>query len=460
MILTTVAYKNGAPLVTKADVPVLEEAALIGEKEWEVVGLYPEFEYQTFRGCGTALTESACYLLDRLAPEERESLLRLWFGEGGVDARFIRCHLDSCDYSLTEYQAVADVLSDPEFETFTIERDLRSVIPTVLEAVRMSGGKARVMLSPWSPPAEWKTPPTQIADGRLPENEPPSRNRGGKLKPEFYASWAKYIAKYVKAWLDAGVPVTMLTPQNETIAANDWDSCVWTAGEMKIFVRDHLAPALRAAGVDGRVGLYAWDHNKEHMLEHLDALIDGETAPLFDGVAYHWYTGDHFEALGLTAGKYPQFTLIHSESCPLHPPTHGVELDDALAYAHDMLGDLNHGMEGWIDWNITVDRRGGPRHTPGGFSAPVVCEDRGGYTKQLAYEFIKLFSEIVVPGSVRIASSAYGQGIEAAAVRRPDGALGVLLLNLSDRPSALSVRAEGRVAELTVPAKGMAGCVI
>ena len=468
MKLTTVTYKNNSPRVDVSDICFRDERTLDRVVEWETVGIYPEFEKQTFLGCGTALTESACYLLDRLEPSERESLLRLWFGRGGVDARFIRCHLDSCDYSLTPYQAVKDVLADPDLTTFSIERDLKNVIPTVLDAVRISGYTAQVLLSPWSPPGEWKTPPTQDynvaaacgCEDRREKLDPPSRNRGGTLKPEFYGSWAKYIAKYVRAWLDAGVPVTMLTAQNETIAANDWDSCVWTPGAAKVFVRDHLFPALEREGVADRVGLYAWDHNKEHMPEHLSGLIDADTAPLFDGVAYHWYTGDHFDALANCAAKYPQFTFIHSESCPLHLPTAAVEHADALAYAHDMLGDLNHGMEGWIDWNIAVDRRGGPRHTPGGFSAPIVCEDAGGYSKQLAYEFIKLFSTVAVPGSTVVASSAFTRDIETAAVRRPDGSYGFLLLNLSDRDIPLSVRLSGRAASLTVPAKGMCGGVV
>ena len=124
-----------------------------------------------------------------------------------------------------------------------------------------------------------------------------------------------------------------------------------------------------------------------------------------------------------------------------------------------MIGDLNRGMEGFIDWNIAVDPRGGPRHTPGGFSAPIVCPDDGGYVEQLAYAFIRLFSQTVPPGSVVIGSSSYCRDIEAAAVRRPDGSYGALVLNHSDRDLKIGMRYSGKVAEFTVPAFGMIGAV-
>ena len=85
--------------------------------------------------------------------------LSRWFGPEGINARFIRMHIDSCDYSLSEYQSVADPIADPELETFTIDRDRKWTLPVVKEALAMAGGELCVLLSPWSPPYQWKTPP-------------------------------------------------------------------------------------------------------------------------------------------------------------------------------------------------------------------------------------------------------------------------------------------------------------
>ena len=31
-------------------------------------------------------------------------------------------------------------------------------------------------------------------------------------------------------------------------------------------------------------------------------------------------------------------------------------------YAHDIIGDLNAGANGWVDWNLLLDEHGGPNH--------------------------------------------------------------------------------------------------
>ena len=136
-----------------------DEATLPKAVEANVVGLYPNHTFQTVEGWGCAMTESACWLLSRMSPEDRRAALARWFGPEGMDARFIRMHIDSCDYALSEYQSVADPLADPELETFNIDRDRQCTLPVVKEAIAMAGGKLRVLLSPWSPPWQWKTPP-------------------------------------------------------------------------------------------------------------------------------------------------------------------------------------------------------------------------------------------------------------------------------------------------------------
>ena len=127
--------------------------------ESNVIGIYPDYTFQTMEGWGCAMTESACFLLSKLSVEERKKALTRWFGPEGMDARFIRIHIDSCDYSLSEYRAVEDPISDPELATFTIDRDRKWILPIVKEALALAGHPIQVLLSPWSPPWQWKTPP-------------------------------------------------------------------------------------------------------------------------------------------------------------------------------------------------------------------------------------------------------------------------------------------------------------
>lgn len=492
----TVAYDLSTGAVHKEEktLPVIRESELDHAKESNIVGIYPDYLFQRIDGFGCALTESACYLLARMDAQTRRSALKCWFSPDGVGARFVRIHIDSCDYSLSEYQSVADPIADPELKTFNIDRDRQYILPIVREAMELCGGNISVLLSPWSPPAQWKTPPElsendQKVYGQIETGvdfSRPGRCFGGRLKPEYYGSWAKYLVKFVQAYLSEGIPVTMLSVQNEAFAATPWDSCVWSGKQEKEFLRDYLYPQMQAAGLADTVGLYVWDHNKERMIEHIEEIMDGETLDMVEGFAYHWYSGDHFDALQMLEQKYPGKILMHSESCGLHIPgkptafdvpeekinqmpagmqssfrknPHLVDYEDARQYAHDILGDLNHGMRRWIDWNLIVDRTGGPRHVPGGFAAPLVAEEDGSYTKTVSYEYILEIAKTVRQGAVRIGSSVYSTQVEVTAVRNEDGSIGIILLN-GQEPVDIFIRLNGWIMDVHLPQNSLNSIII
>ena len=476
----TVAFDLSAGITHEAveRLSWIDEAALPKAVEANVVGLYPAHTFQTVEGWGCAMTESACWLLSRMTPGDRRAALARWFGPEGINARFIRMHIDSCDYALSEYQSVADPLADPALESFNIDRDRQCTIPVVKEAIQMAGGNLRVLLSPWSPPWQWKTPPefTQndaavYGEGQFEiDTTKPGRSFGGRLKPEYYGSWAKYMVKFLQAYLDEGIPVGMLSIQNEASAATAWDSCLWSGEQERTFLKEHLYPELEAAGLAGKIEVFIWDHNKERAVEHIDAFMaDPEAAAKVDGFAWHWYSGDHFEAIELLHRRYPDRILMHSESCPLHMPGRpdsmsatedGVlnkidadktpqqcDYDDAVAYAHDIIGDLNCGMQRWIDWNMVVDRRGGPRRVPGGFAAPLVVEDDGRLTETVSYAFLKAIARAFRPGAVCIGKSVYGRDVEVAACRNMDGTIGVVLLNRAGETVSINLRMSGKIVQ-------------
>ena len=463
-----------------------DEADLPKAVEANVIGLYPNYTFQTVEGWGCAMTEASCYLLSKMTPENRRAALGRWFGPGGMDARFIRMHLDSCDYCLSQYQAVEDPIADPELNTFNIDRDRRYILPVVKEAMEMAGGQLKVLLSPWSPPWQWKTPPefsqndAAVYGGTQMhiDTDRPGRSFGGRLKKEYYGPWALYIVKFIQAYLAEGIPVGMLSIQNEASAATSWDSCLWSGEEERLFLKEYLYPEMERAGLTDRVGIYIWDHNKERAIEFIDAFMaDPETASKVEGFAFHWYSGDHFEALDLLRRRYPDKVLMHSESCPLHMPGKALsmsptedatlnkagqgrektpqELDhgDAVAYAHDILGDLNNGMQRWIDWNMIVDRNGGPRHVGGGFGAPLLCEDDFTCTETVCFKYLELIAGAFRPGAVRIGKSVYARDVEAAACKNADGSYGLVLLNRADEDQAVNVRMAGRILlDVTLPA--------
>ncbi|MCD7813997.1 MAG: glycoside hydrolase [Lachnospiraceae bacterium] len=464
-------------VVKTAEIPVAEEAAPPDHVENSVVNLYPQIPFQTIDGFGGAMTESTAWLLSKMPADTRRELMDYFFGADGLNMRFIRVHMDSCDYSLSEYQAVEDPIADPELQTFSLKRDQEYILPMLKEALA-AGHDIRVLLSPWSPPACWKTPPTRKGGngaiyGFMEDDvsEEPSRCNGGSLKPEYYASWAKYMVKFVCAYLEEGIPVTMLSVQNEETAATNWDSCVWSAEEERVFIRDFLYPEMKKAGISDKVGLYIWDHNKERAVERAQtAFSDKDVRDAVQGIAFHWYSGDHFEAVELLSRLYPEKVLLSSECCEMNlvgfkrSPMASMmgldkcsdstlELREAVHYAHDIIGNLNAGMQRWIDWNLVLDASGGPRHVKGsGFAATVIANPDGTYRKKMSAAYVALIAKSIQPGAVRIGFSRYCDDFDMTAVKNPDGSVCAIFLNSDENDTLANIRIDGQLLSLPLPA--------
>lgn len=477
----TITYHvQGKAVTAEKELEVRTERSDERMVESQVVNLYPDFVFQEIEGFGGAMTESAAYLLANMTEEKRNHALQELFGKDGMGFRFLRVSIDSCDYSLSEYQAVPDPISDPELRTFSIGRDKKYVIPMIKAVMAVSDRPISVMLSPWSPPYQWKTAPEAKKNdasvygglpGQAEASEAPGRCNGGSLKPEYYGSWAKYVVKYVQAYLEEGIPVTMLSLQNETVAATNWDSCVWTPEAAKTYLKDYFYPELKRAGLTERVGIYIWDHNKERMIEHITKVLDEETLSMAAGVAFHWYSGDHFEALELVNRRYPKLSLMLSECCTLHAPgktgepasfltPERVDYLDAADYAHDIIGNLNHGMNRWIDWNLAVDEQGGPRHVPGGFTSGLIADGEGGYRKPLMCSYVMHFSHFLELGARRIGYSKYGEDLDVTAAVNPDGSRVIVLLNRTKEDSGCWLRTDGTITRVSLPAETISTVVL
>ena len=479
---TTVAA-NGTGVSFTKEVPVTPEADEARHVENGVINIYPQVRYQTIDGFGGAMTETSAYLFSKMDQETRTAALKKFFGPDSTQTVFLRMSVDSCDYSLEEYQAVSDPIADPELRTFSLARDRKYIIPMMKEALALATQPVQVLLAPWSPPAAWKTPPARPKDDAATyggfmnhqiDYDTPSRCNGGSLKPEFYGAWASYLVKFVQAYLDEGIPATMLSLQNESVAATNWDSCVWTAEELKVFLRDHLYPEMVKAGLSDQVGLYIWDHNKERMLEYASVILDEETDKMVKGIAFHWYSGDHFEAVKMTADAYPDKVLFLDECCGLHMPgrtsmlpmfgdsktPEDADYEDAVAFAHDIIGNFNAGTHRWADWNLCVDQDGGPRHVPGGFTARMIVDEKGGFSTNLTYDYVDHFSRYIKPGAVRIGSSRCDDKVEALTVQNPDGTMIAALLNRENCGLKYAIRINGKLIRISLPERSMTTLVI
>ncbi len=435
-VVTVVFSTTGAERVRSAARFIDDDS-----QEFSVVNVYPEIRYQTLDGFGGAITEATAYTFSRLSPYDQERLLELYFGEQHARYSIVRTHIDSCDFSLDQYEALGEE-GDDTFASFSMERDERYILPMLRRAQEHLGRPLSVMLSPWSPPAFMKT------NG--------SRTHGGSLRPEYRAFWARYLVRYVQEYRDRGFEVTRLSIQNEPNATQVWDSCRYTAEEEKVFLRDFLYSELERAGLT-EVGVHIWDHNKERAFERARAIVDEETAPMVAGLAFHWYTGDHFDALALVREHFPDLKLVFSEGCVEYSrfePSDTVA--NAAMYAHDIIGNLGAGMNAFIDWNMLLDAQGGPNHVSNFCAAAMMVDERTGeLTVTPIYAVMAEISRAFDVGARRVATTRFASDLDVAAAVNPDNSIAVVVHNPRETEQEIVVRIEGTSTTLLVPPRSL-----
>ena len=407
------------------------------------INIFPTFQKQIFHGFGGAFTEAAARCWSRLPENRAKALMDSYFGLEGLCYTMGRVPMGSSDFSVGHYSCV-DSADEPE-DTFRTDIDDKYLIPMILATQKSAAKPVKLLLSPWSPPAFMKS------NGE--------RNNGGKLKSEYRKRWAACMAKYANHYRKAGCDVRLMSVQNEPEAVQTWDSCVWTAREEGEFAADFLAPALSAVGCED-VEILAWDHNKESLIRRAAGMISVPGAfNAVSGFALHWYTGGHFDTLRMARELWPNKELWFTEGCVEYGRFGGMSaLDKAEMYAHDIIGNLNAGISGSIDWNLVLDAKGGPNHAGNFCEAPVMLtEDGTDFVLQSEYYYIGHFSRFIRSGAACLAVSSWNSGIEVTAFENADFSHVLVALNRTDETLPLSVTEDGENAfNFELPAHSIA----
>lgn len=92
----------------------------------------------------------------------------------------------------------------------------------VQSAVRARQLGAKLLASPWSPPAHMKTNNSLI--------------NGGKLKPESYGDYATHLLNFVDFMSRNGAPLYTVSLQNEPDWHPDYESCDWSGNDFVNFL--------------------------------------------------------------------------------------------------------------------------------------------------------------------------------------------------------------------------------
>lgn len=510
---------SGAKLALQENVPFQR-----GTAKGVVIRIYPEQTKQTIDGIGSSLTESSAFVLAHLDQEKRLAVMESIFGMQGANFALARTHMGACDFSVKGKYSYAEVSKDKDLNAFSIAPDKEGfdsleypgikdenydLLPMIKEALAIKSRQnetLKIVSAAWTAPPWMKDIQTWYLPG-APENS--WQGTGGSLLAEYVPVYADYILRYLDAYKAEGVDIWGLSPVNEPHGVNgQWESMNFTPQTQNDFIKSHLGPRLQSKGYS-ETKLLIYDQNRDG-LEHWTDVIysDPETAPYLYGAAVHWYEStnrvfeDVFERVH---AKYPQMAIMHTEGCiddlgkeapgGVTDPAgfkesdwfandsfwwnktatdwaysvtwQGVNVDDhpmytpVHRYARNIIVSLNHWVTGWIDWNVVLDRFGGPNHVGNFCGAPIMIDaqtQQAYYTP--VYYVLSQFSRTIRPGDKAVQTELLPDklgedDLHACATLNDAGMLSVQLLNTTESPIACKLQIGTEFAKIDLPANAV-----
>jgi len=359
------------------------------------IKLLPEEKFQTITGFGGAFTESSAYLLNQLGEENRKKIINAYFSSEGANYSLTRTHMNSCDFSLSNY-SYTPVEGDKELEHFTIKEDKDDLIPFIKDAMAASTDGFKIFGSPWT---------------AVPWMKDNNKWVGGKLLPEYYDTWALFFSKYAK--------------NEETSKYFDGTAIHWYASTYEVFPEELQ---------------YAHEKAPNKLLIQSEACVDAQVPVWQDD---EWYFKKEATDWG--------FTWAPEKDKHLHPKYAPVN-----RYARDIIGCLNNWVDGWVDWNMVLDTKGGPNWFKNWCIAPVIVDpDKDEVYFTPLYYTMAHFSKFIRPGAVRIGFTNSDDSIMVTAAKNPDNSIAVVVFNENKEAKNLTLSLEQKQVNLKINAQAI-----
>jgi glucosylceramidase len=418
-----------------------------------VIAIDPATRYQQMAGFGAAMTDASAWLLQkRMAPPQREALMRELFGRApvaangqdigkGIGLSFTRLTIGASDFSRSHYSFddMPPGQGDPQLSRFSIDPQRDTVLPAVKAALRVNP-QLKVMASPWSAPGWMKSSDSLVK---------------GTLKPEAYDAFARYLNRYVDAMKAEGVPISALTLQNEPhFEPGDYPGMRVDPARRAAFIGGHLGPLLARANPG--TAIFDWDHNWDEPDSPAAVLADPAAAKYVSGIAWHCYAGN----VGVQATLHDKFPHKDTWFTECSGGRWSPDWAKNLQYfTKTLVIDTTRGWaRGVLFWNLALDENDSP-HLGGckDCRGVVTIDSRtGAVTRNVEYYALAHASRFVLPGAYRIASSEETKGLANVAFRNPDGSVALVVANGAAQAQTFAIKVGRQSFHYTLPASSVA----
>jgi glucosylceramidase len=396
------------------------------------ITLNPERKFQKILGFGAAFTDASCFLFSQLSPEARARLLHELFHPDELGLSVCRTCIGASDYS-TEVYSFDEGEPDPDLKRFSIEHDRAYFLPALRDA-RKVNPDLFLFSSPWSPPGWMK------ANGSM---------LGGSMRKKSFASYAQYFVKFLQAYAAEGVSIQAVTSQNEVDTDQDgrMPACLWGQEYEIEFVKSHLGPAFKAAGLSTRIWLL--DHNYNLWGRAICSLDDPEVRSFSNAIAWHGYAGTA-DMMTKVHDAHPEAEMHWTEGGPDY--TSPAYATDWAQWGRTFTEALRNWCQSITGWNLALDERGRPNIGPFPCGGLVTIHSQSKeITRSGQYWAFAHFAKGVRRNARRFESEGAAAGVNHVACENPDGQK-VLIVTNGGLSGSVTLRLGAVESEVALPA--------
>ncbi len=403
---------------------------------------------QPIDGFGGAFTEKGWEALSALPPPLRDEAVAALFGDAGAAFTLCRTPLGANDISRKWY-SYDETPGDFALNDFSVANDRETLIPFI-KAAQGQRPKLRLWASPWSPPTWMKTNkhyamapawPGQPSNGIRPDQLGHEGADHFIQEDRYFDAYARYFRRYVEDYGKAGIPISMVMPQNEFNSAQPFPSCCWTPEGLARFI-PYLGKALETSGTEIFFGTL--ERPNADLLSKV--LGDANAAPYIKGVGVQWAGKGALEEI---KRRHPDLPIWGSEQeC-------GSGTNDwhYTRYSWGLMKRyFNAGARAWHYWNLAM-----PLGGLSGWGWPQnalvsVDTQRGRFALTNDYWLMRHLSAFVKPGARFIPTSSFMGFENQLAFRNPDGELVIVIQNEMSTPLKVGLMIAGKQLTPELPA--------
>lgn len=385
-------------------------------------------QFQTIDGFGYTLTGGSATVINKMNAEVKASLLKELFGTGGnaISISYLRISLGASDLNAAPftYNDLSVGQTDLNLTNFNLNPDKTDLIP-LLKEILLINPKIKIMATPWSAPAWMKDNGGFV---------------GGSLKPAYYGVYAQYFVKYIQQMKAEGITIDAVTPQNEPLNPNNNPSLYMTALQQADFIKTHLGPAFKTAGIATKI--IAYDHNCDQPNYPITVLKDAQANPFVNGSAFHLYAGD-INAMTTVHNAFPDKDVYFTEQYTDSKGDFGGDLKWHLKNV--VIGSMRNWSKNTLEWNLANDPSFGPR-TVGGCTTcqgALTIGASSNVTYNVSFYIIAHASKFVPAGSVRIGSNISGS-LQNVAFKTPSGKKVLVVENDGSETTFFNIKFNGK----------------